>query len=317
MRNPPRRSAIAIVLVIALGILQSPSRAQAAPAPPANVETYTASYAARLVGRGYQTIFGRPADARASAYWTWRVMRTPSARWFTEALMGSAEYRTRLGATDQTEFVARAYQNTKGRAPTPDESRWWLAALANGTADRAELLSWLLERGYPTRLDPPSRPVTGCARFTRPGPVPLCIAGSPGHQRNVDILQVPGTNIYVNKVWFASVAAFVEAASARGYTLLAEGTNDLPDWMFAPGSWRSYDEQLYLYTHGYPANPPGKSMHEWGLAVDLECNGHDITKTTWCWKWAVENGPSFGLRVFRTVDAITDSEAWHFSTNGY
>lgn len=79
---------------------------------------------------------------------------------------------------------------------------------------------------------------------------------------------VPGTNITVNQAWAPNVTAFVQAGRAAGFDLQAnDGAGP------GQGSFRTRGTQLHLRRMGYPANRPGTSMHEWGLAVDLLCNG--------------------------------------------
>jgi hypothetical protein len=59
-----------------------------------------------------------------------------------------------------------------------------------------------------------------------------------------------------------------------------------------------------------PTAPPGKSMHEWGLAADLTCSGALIaTHLSPCWTWLAAHAPAYGFHPL-------SSEAWHWSTSG-
>ena len=107
--------------------------------------------------------------------------------------------------------------------------------------------------------------------------------------------------------------AMVAAAAADGVRLDASGT------------YRSYEEQLQMFTERYSttllpdrpkrtwkgvdywlkpgvpsAAPPGNSFHGWGLAADLA--GLDATKLA----WLAEHGPAFGF--WNSVK----SEEWHW-----
>ena len=61
------------------------------------------------------------------------------------ALIGSDEYATRYGELTDTEFVARAYQNTFGRTPDTEELSGHLNDLSGGTISRAELVAELAQ----------------------------------------------------------------------------------------------------------------------------------------------------------------------------
>jgi hypothetical protein len=148
--------------------------------------------------------------------------------------------------------------------------------------------------------------VVRCAHYNRGGSVhPLCSAGTKGTIGDVAVEKVPGTNVVVNRAWTANVSAFFGAGRAAGFTLQA--------WDVAGpgyGSFRSNAMQLDLRRRGYPANPPGLSMHEWGLAIDLSCNGVKFTEApAACRDWVRANAGRFGI-------GNLPSEPWHWSTNG-
>ena len=153
---------------------------------------------------------------------------------------------------------------------------------------------------------PPKRvEVVRCAQYSRGGSVhPLCSGGTGGSIGDVVVEKVAENNVVVNKAWTANVTTFFRAARAAGFTLQA--------WDVAGpgyGSFRSASMQRDLGL-GYPANPPGLSMREWGLAIDLSCNGAKFTEASPpCWDWVRANAGSFGIQNL-------SSEPWHWSSNG-
>ena len=60
-----------------------------------------------------------------------------------------------------------------------------------------------------------------------------------------------------------------------------------------------------------PTAPPGKSMHEQGLAIDFTWNGTVITsRSSPAFVWLAANANSFGFYNL-------PSEPWHWSINGH
>lgn len=310
-----RAVSVCVVLCVAGFLAPRDPPATAAPAPPRNVESYTAWWADRVVSRTYVSLVGRGPTADERQYWTWRVLDARTTTLLAGRLMGTSSYRSGLGKLGPRPFVDAVLTNANGSAPA-DVASLWAEAIRNGTKTRSRFVAWVVEVRFAPTLGDPVRKVVPCGQFGRSGVHPVCLVGSRGHQRDVSVVQVPGSNIYVNRSWYRSFASFAAAARSAGFSLTASRDGALPAWMFAPGSWRSYDEQKWLYDNGYPANPPGRSMHEWGLAVDLDCDGKDITAHPACWAWVRGNGPRFGVYMFRGADDINDSEAWHVSTNG-
>lgn len=107
-----------------------------------------------------------------------------------------------------------------------------------------------------------------------------------------------------------AVAALVEAARADGFTLGGSGA-------------RSHERQKQLYAQNCrngrcspPTARPGKSQHEWALALDLTCTTGGRTWGAFsfgsspCYRWMKNTGgPLAGLKQL-------PSEAWHWSTTG-
>ena len=158
----------------------------------------------------------------------------------------------------------------------------------------------------PSKAASKSTAVVRCAQYNRGGSVhPLCSAGTKGAIGDVAVEKVPGTNVVVNRAWTANVSAFFAAGRAAGFTLQAFDVAG-PGY----GSFRSNAMQLDLRRRGYPANPPGLSMHEWGLAIDLSCNGVKFTEApAACRDWVRANAGRFGIQNL-------PSEPWHWSSNG-
>lgn len=158
----------------------------------------------------------------------------------------------------------------------------------------------------PSKAASKSTAVVRCAQYNRGGSVrPLCSAGTKGAIGDVAVEKVPGTNVVVNRAWTANVSAFFAAGRAAGFTLQAFDVAG-PGY----GSFRSSAMQLDLRRRGYPAKPPGLSMHEWGLAIDLSCNGAKFTEApAACRDWVRANAGRFGIQNL-------PSEPWHWSSNG-
>lgn len=104
-----------------------------------------------------------------------------------------------------------------------------------------------------------------CSRYPGGGGVwPSCHPGSAGRTRDSIFVTVPGTHTRTNIANLPGMWAFLDAARGTGHAVDANG-----DY----GSARTRAMQDYLYRNGYPANPPGKSTHEWGLAIALHRSG--------------------------------------------
>ena len=161
----------------------------------------------------------------------------------------------------------------------------------------------------PPQPPPPSASSKGtavsrCARYDRGGSVhPLCTGAS--GTGSVAVERIPSTNVVVNRAWVPNVTAFFAAARAAGFRLQAY---DLAGPGY--GSFRTAAMQQELRRRGFPANPPGESMHEWGLAIDLSCNGaRFLDAPASCRNWVRANAGRYGI-------SNLPSEPWHWSSNG-
>jgi hypothetical protein len=136
--------------------------------------------------------------------------------------------------------------------------------------------------------------------------------GAISYTPNVQIVNVGGFN--VNVAIAPQIAALLTAFSTTGHKL-------------GGGAYRSAQQQIALrIAHcgsdpysiyqkpssqcSPPTAPPGRSMHEVGLAIDFECDGALISNhSNFCFMWLAVNGAKFGLQNL-------PSEPWHWSTNG-
>ncbi len=136
--------------------------------------------------------------------------------------------------------------------------------------------------------------------------------GSINSTPTVQIVNVGGFN--VNVAIAPQLTALLAAFSTTGHKL-------------GGGAYRSSQQQIALrIAHcgsdpysiyqmpssqcSPPTAPPGRSMHEVGLAIDFQCDGALISNhSNFCFMWLAINGAKFGLQNL-------PSEPWHWSTNG-
>ena len=87
-------------------------------------------------------------------------------------------------------------------------------------------------------------------------------------------VSVPG----LAPIWSPYGTLYLESAAASAWNAMREASLSLYGQDLYPdgplSAYRSYDQQAYLYGlylsgQGAPANPPGTSSHETGLAVDV------------------------------------------------
>lgn len=58
-----------------------------------------------------------------------------------------------------------------------------------------------------------------------------------------------------------------------------------------------------------PTEPPGRSLHNEGLAVDLSCSGYGQFEASPCYQWMQQHGKKYRLFEHKL-------EPWHWSTTG-
>jgi len=125
-----------------------------------------------------------------------------------------------------------------------------------------------------------------------------------------EVVDVDGFKVHRSLA--ADLRALLDAAEADGITLGGWG-------------WRSHNRQIQLRrqhcgTSDYatwhmpssqcspPTARPGRSQHEYGLAIDFTCNGASMAGTI-CFRWLRANAAEFDLFNL-------PSEPWHWSTTG-
>ena len=103
----------------------------------ASVQT-SAEALQRLVDGFYQTYLGRPADAGAAVYVTALQTGTTDEDVLT-SILASAEYYTHVGGGMPTSvtFVAALYQQLLGRAPSQQETSYFIQLIAGSGRDAA------------------------------------------------------------------------------------------------------------------------------------------------------------------------------------
>ncbi|MDH3302513.1 MAG: DUF4214 domain-containing protein [Acidimicrobiia bacterium] len=82
------------------------------------------------VERAYQSILGRGADARGSAYWAGHLQRNDVLD-LRVLLLSSDEYRRRNGGTDAG-WIAALYRDILGRSPEAAGLNYWSRQAARG-----------------------------------------------------------------------------------------------------------------------------------------------------------------------------------------
>lgn len=288
------------------------------PKPTVAADAATLHYADRVVARGYLTLLNRTPEKSGYNYWYYVLANNPDPDVFVRSVLNSTEYRrSTLGNSSNNTYINTLYQRSMKRAANANELLWWNTALSNGSASRTSIAVHVIENGFTYTITQPSRYIP-CAQFPYKNDViqPLCRRGSTGSTASVVVKQVPGSNIWVNEAWYTNANNLRQAALRSGFNLQAYRSPSVPSWMVSPGSWRSYSEQKWLYDNGWPANPPGRSMHEWGLAIDFSCNGSKaVNHNRACWDWLRANGKRYGVHNFYSVSQPYHSESWHFSSN--
>lgn len=128
-----------------------------------------------------------------------------------------------------------------------------------------------------------------------------------------DIVDVRG--IKVASQIAPNIGALLAAAEADGIRLSGSGYRstasqiELRKKHCGTSHYDIYEKPSGLCTP--PTAPPGKSMHEKGLAIDFTYNGQTIkTRDNPGFQWLYYNAANFGLKNF-------EREPWHWSTNGH
>lgn len=273
--------------------------------------------AKKVVSCAYSAFMGRIPDRAGAKYWEARYIRTnynPSD--LAKGLLYSREGQREANRSGFKEFINRSFESCLNRQVTSNEYSQVLEQYRNGLK-KEEIFTFIIKAGDKPVSFPKEEK---CKKFLKGGSVtPICKSGSAGTSNDVVTTGISGTNIVVNKAWVSKLTQFRSAASSAGYNLqsytdpnlaskklrCANGANLLK----SPGSFRSAADQACLTYLGYPT-ARGTSMHQWGLAIDLTCNGKPLASSGNCLTWVRNNAPSFGIYN-------NSGEAWHFSTTGH
>jgi hypothetical protein len=128
----------------------------------------------------------------------------------------------------------------------------------------------------------------------------------------VPVINVGG--IVVNAAIAPQVGALLMAFASTGHKLSGGGYRSAAQQIALRIAHCGSDPySIYLKPSSQcspPTAPPGRSMHEVGLAIDFDCDGALISShSNFCFMWLSVNGAKFGLQNL-------PSEPWHWSTNG-
>jgi hypothetical protein len=139
-------------------------------------------------------------------------------------------------------------------------------------------------------------------------------------------------DVTVNTVYAKNFLGLLKDAKTAGIALTGGGGSYLP-YTGALARWSDRCGSLPIDS-GYQAPPctgariapPGKSNHELGLAVDLNCNGGLLgggtkTRATFntadpCVAWVIQNSPKYGLFLQCEGTTGDNCESWHISPTG-
>ena len=135
------------------------------------------------------------------------------------------------------------------------------------------------------------------------------IANTPVENIKIRLCNVSG--ITVNVAIEANAHAIITNGQAAGLTFTGGGYRSNAQQISTRvnngcGGSRIYDRSC----RGSPQTAvPGRSMHEWGLAIDLSCGGLIRSRATQCFRWLASNQSVHNLQNL-------PSEPWHWSSNG-
>lgn len=193
-----------------------------------------------------------------------------------------------------------------GERSLADDSRAALGGRSGGSAAPTPALSPVPA----SRSTAPAVPATTSTPRPRPtGPPPAPPAGTVTWQ---DVVKVGG--IWVHRSIAGQVQALLSAAGNAGISLGGGGFRDPSEQIrlrqkhCGPTEYDIYSKPSSQCTP--PTAPPGRSMHERGLAIDFTSGGALITSRSHpAYQWLAANAGSYGF-------SNLPSEPWHWSTNG-
>jgi hypothetical protein len=90
--------------------------------------------------RLYRAVFLRKPDTGGLAYWWQEVNRGVSLKRVADLMVGAPEFEIEYGELNDTQFVARVYENVLGRAPSSADSDYWVGELESGARSRGQVM---------------------------------------------------------------------------------------------------------------------------------------------------------------------------------
>lgn len=296
------RSVVGVVasLFVLTGLVISVNLSNSSNAAPINPKDADA-----VVECAYGSFLNRKSDTEGKKYWVKKYIASNyDSRKLGQSMVSSKEGKFVAYTTSFDSFIRRTYRYClKNHEATSKDVATWTQAHLKGTS-RYDIFHFIVQVGDRPIVIPQEE---RCKAYTKGGSVhPICKPGSKGTHSDVVTKTVPGTNIVVNKAWYNNVNNVVYKANRAGYNLRGYQDKKVP---YPAGSYRSDAAQAWLKSHGYPV-AKGVSMHQWGLAIDIECNGIPLNRNSKCLSWMKKNAPSQGMYML-------SSEPWHWSNNGH
>ncbi len=295
----------------------------------------------------YLAVFGRDIADNQASFKKWSEkyigLRNAPAVEFTNLLLSTNEAKNDYWKLSNTAKVERLYTNLLARQPDVKGKDFWLKYLQRNKSPKtiaAFVSTPEVDVKLKTRvatmlatLPASYRPEASacgnglnqvecrafvkaiqraqgepCKKYGLGGAItPLCKAGSAGGVDDVLVERgIDGSNVNLNKAAAAKFKAMRQTARREAGIELA-AADELGGGY---GSYRTQAMQKELVRRGYPAAPVGRSMHQWGLAIDFACNGKKFNLSgATCQNWIKANAGRFGF-------INLPSEPWHYSTNG-
>lgn len=300
-----------------------------------------------MTAKIYRAVFARDIAANQASYRKWSEkyigLRKAPATEFASALLATPEAKNGYWELSNSGKIDRLYKNLLSRQPDTKGKEFWLSYLKRNKSAKT-IAAFTSSAAVATKLRPsvtaslaslPSsyRPEASpcgnglnaaecrafvqavqrsqgkkCTQYPLGGSTtPLCKAGSVGGVGDVLVeRRIDGSNVNLNKAAASKFKAMRQAARREAGIDL--GAADELGGGY--GSYRTQAMQTELVRRGYPAAPVGRSMHQWGLAIDFACNGKKFNYSgATCQNWIKGNAGRFGFYNL-------PSEPWHYSTNG-
>jgi hypothetical protein len=278
----------------------------------------------------YKGFLNRAPDTAGRKYWNQYYVNSN----YDAVKLGKNFYASKEGQKFENiigfdQFIQRTYRSCLNRSASAAEVKTWGSHHLQGMS-RAEIFGFIVVAGDKPWLFPSEK---NCAYLKGGSVMPRCEAATAGNTKDGFVVHIPESNIYVNKAWAQNIINLRFAAAQSRFYLEAYddpsvvktlsqniSTQYIPGLgnvkKVSPGSHRSFADQTYLYNR-YRSNPsvyapaavPGTSMHEWGLAIDLRCNGVPLNGDSSCLRWMRDNARKYGVYNL-------PGEPWHWSSNG-